>query len=126
MRLLFIVDGLESAELEESGSWLGELAGQLAQRGHRVAALCTRPLEPWQTAEAPAGVTVWRPTPEGFESALQQALEQRPDVVHLSATTALHWRVAERLSQTPLVADLHDFGTICAGRDLLFRAEARL
>ena len=28
MRLLFIADGLESAELEESGSWLGELAGQ--------------------------------------------------------------------------------------------------
>ena len=126
MRLLFIVDGLESAELEESGSWLGELTGQLAHRGHRVTALCTRPLEPWQTAEAPAGVTVWRPMPEGFESALLQALEQRPDIVHVAATTALHPRVVERLSQTSLVVDLHDFGAICAGRDLLFRAEARL
>ncbi len=126
MRLLFIADGLEAAELEESGSWLGELTGQLASRGHRVTALCTRPLEPWQAAEAPAGVTIWRPSLENFDSALEQALELRPDAVHLAATTPLPARSIERLLRTPLIADLHDFGAICANRDLMFRADPRV
>lgn len=125
MRLLFIADGLESAELEESGSWLGELAGQLAHRGHRVTALCTRPLEPWQSAEAPAGVAVWRSTPEGFVSALRQALDQRPDIVHFASSAPLPPEAFELLRTAPLVADLHDLGAVCANRDLLRRADAR-
>lgn len=125
MKVLYIADGLESAEFEESGSWLSELAEQLAQRGHRVAALCTRPLEPWQTAEAPAGVTLWRPARDGLEAAFAHALHQRPDVVHFAATTPLPESVIEQLRASPLIADLHDFGAICANRDLMFRAESR-
>ena len=119
MKVLYIADGLESAELEESGSWLGELAGQLAQRGHRVTALCTRPLEPWQTAEAPAGVAVWRPAPEGLGAALEQALEQRPDVIHLVGTSSLPTACVERLRSFPFIADLYDLGPICASRETL-------
>ncbi|MEO5989440.1 MAG: glycosyltransferase family 4 protein [Candidatus Eisenbacteria bacterium] len=117
MKVLFIADGLESAELEESGSWLGELAEQLAQRGHRVSALCTRPLEPWQTAEAPTGVFIRRPSPEGLDSALYQALEQRPDIVHLAATTALSAFAVQSLSSAPLIADLHDFASLGPERE---------
>lgn len=116
-----VAEGFEATHLEERGSWLGELATCLTQRGHRVLALATRALEPWQRAEEPAGVSVLRPAPATLDGTLLQLLQTRPDVVHLASRGPWGPAAAAALAGAPVVLDAHDFWPACANADLLRR-----
>ncbi len=116
-----VADGFEAARLDESGSWLGELATRLVARGHRVNALCVRPVEPWQEPHDPSGVAVWRPAEGAMDSALKQALELRPDVVHLATSHAWSDVALQMLVDAPLLLDAHGFWPVCANGDLIQR-----
>lgn len=120
-----VADGFEATHLEERGRWLGELAARLAQRGHRVQALSVRALEAWQAPEDPPGITPWRPARAALDSALAQALDQRPDVVHLASTGPWTERAARLLAGAPLVIDAHDYGFACANGDFVRRDTLR-
>lgn len=121
MKILLVTDGIEGAHLSEAGLWLSELSARLVARGHRVHVVSVQPLEAWQRPEDPPGVKVWRPGIDAFDSAIGEALELRPDVLHVATVTPLGSRVIESLCDWPLLLDLHDFASICPNRDLLRR-----
>ena len=118
MRLALVADDFEASSLEAAGGWMAELAVNLAARGHRVTAICARPLEPWQHVATLPGVSVWHPPIGGFEAALDSVLVQRPDVVHVAMPEMLSEEAVDLLLQAPTLADLHDHAAYCAARDL--------
>jgi len=118
VRLLLVADAIGESELEETPSWLANLATRLAARGHRVTALCAAAPETWRGMADPPGVVVWRPELETLERAFSAALANPPDVVHLAATAPLPPRVAESLTQFPVLLDTHDLSAICPVGDL--------
>jgi len=121
LRILLVADGFEATRPEETGSWLEDLATRLAHRGHRVTAvLACLPEDGSPGLEAP-GVAVWRPAAGGIEPALAQALEQRPDVVHLATEGPWSEPALRALAASPLVLDAHGFWPVCAAGDLVQR-----
>lgn len=121
MKVLMVVDGLEGAHLSEPALWLAELASRLVGRGHRVDAVCRRPLEAWQEAEDPPGVTVWRCEEDAFEATLGDALALEPEVVHVATHGPFGARIVETMQDLPLLLDVHDHWPICPNDDLLRR-----
>ncbi len=120
-----VADGFEATRPEETGSWLGELAGRLVHRGHRVTAVLARGTEDDPPGDDPPGVTVWRPNAGAVEPTLMQALEQSPDVVHLASAGPWSGDAIRALVQAPLVLDAHGFWPVCAAGDLVHRPTLR-
>jgi len=116
-----VADGFEATRPEETGSWLGELATRLVHRGHRVTAVLVRSPEGDSPAADPPGTAVWRPSGGGPEPGLMQALEQRPDVVHLATPGPWSPEAVGALSCSPLVVDAHGYWPVCAAGDLVHR-----
>jgi glycosyltransferase involved in cell wall biosynthesis len=121
LRILVVADGFSATRPEETGSWLGELAARLAHRGHRVTAVLSHSADDDSTGDDSPGVTVWGATVGGRETALHQALEQRPDVVHLASAGPWSEEARLALAGSPLVLDAHDFWPVCAAGDLVHR-----
>ncbi len=118
--------GLEPTSLEPATTWVRDLAGGLARRGHRVIVLCTDHDGGAVTSEAadPAGVEVRRPEPSGLSAAAEQALEQEPDIVHLAAPGSLAAESFRSLEDLALLVDLVDWSPLCPAADLLRRPRA--
>ena len=115
--------GLEPTSLEPATTWVRDLAGGLARRGHRVIVLCTDHGGGAVTSEAadPAGVEVRRPEPGGLSDAVERALELEPDVVHLAAPGSLAAESFRALEDSALLIDLLDWSPLCPAADLLRR-----
>lgn len=125
MRLLVVTRGLEPRTLDPVTAWVRDLAGGLAARGHRVTVLCTAEAGADLEAEAtdPTGVDVRRPEPDQVAEALELALEQHPDVVHLASPGSLPAASVRALDDTPLLVDLLDWSPLCPAADLLVRPQ---
>jgi glycosyltransferase involved in cell wall biosynthesis len=121
LRILVVADGFEATRPEETGSWLGELAARLTHRGHRVTAVLSHSDEDDSPGADAPGVTVWRPSAGGIDPVLRQALEQRPEVVHLACGGPWSEETRRALAASPLVIDAHDFWPVCAAGDLVHR-----
>ena len=121
MKLLVLASGLETSALDPAAGWMYELTARLAARGHRVTVLCTRPLEPGETAEDPPGVSVWRGAGDGLADALTAALALEPDVVHVGLTGPLPLELTNALKGAPVLIDLLDWSSLCPAGDLLTR-----
>jgi glycosyltransferase involved in cell wall biosynthesis len=121
MKVLLVVDGLEAAELSESGLWMSELAHRWVARGHAVDVVCVRPLEPWQEAEDVPGANVHRPGHDDLEMTIGECLAKEPDVVHVSSSGPFGPRVVEIAPDLPLLLDVHDYWPVCPNEDLLRR-----
>lgn len=123
MRLLVVTRGLEPATLDPVSAWVQDLTAGLAARGHRVTVLCTEEPGADLVAEAtdPAGVDVRRPEPDEIASALELALEQDPDVVHLAGAVSLPAATLHTLEPTALLVDILDWSPLCPAGDLLVR-----
>ena len=120
MRLLFIVDSIDGSHLSEPGTWLNDLTARWVARGYRVDVLC-RHTAPDEMPDDPEGVRVLRPTEEDFESALGEALDPPPDVVHIASRGPFGPRVVEIMQELPVLLDIHDYWPICPNDDLLRR-----
>ena len=123
MKVLVLTAGLEGSTLDPVGGWMHELTSKLAEHGHRVSVLCTRPLDPRDQPEDPPGVTVRRPSEEDRAVALDGLLALGPDVVHVAAPGPLPPGMIARLERRPLLIDLLDWSALCPAGDLLARPQ---
>ncbi|HEY6196743.1 MAG TPA: glycosyltransferase family 4 protein [Candidatus Eisenbacteria bacterium] len=121
MKLLVLASGLETSTLDPAACWMYELTARLAARGHRVAVLCTGPLEPGETPEDPPGVSVWRGSEDGLVTALTSALALEPDLVHVALTGPMPPEMATALRGAHVLVDLLDWSPLCPAGDLLTR-----
>jgi glycosyltransferase involved in cell wall biosynthesis len=123
--LLVVTRGLEPATLDAVSTWVHDLTAGLAARGHRVTVLCTEEAGADLEREAtdPEGVDVRRPDAEEVAAALELALEQDPDVVHLASPGSLPAASLGALEPTALLVDLVDWSPICPAADLLLRPD---
>jgi glycosyltransferase involved in cell wall biosynthesis len=71
----------------------------------------------------PAGVEVRRPEPDELSAALERALEQDPDVVHLAGPGSLAAGSLRTLEDTALLVDLIDWSPLCPAADFLRRPQ---
>jgi len=122
VRALIVTRGLEPTTLDPVAVWLHELSGQLVVRGHRVTVLCTQ-AESGPTEADPEGVDVRRPAPSDVAGALDEALHQVPDVVHIASPGTLSASSWEALDAEPLLLDLIDWSPLCPAGDLLRRPQ---
>jgi glycosyltransferase involved in cell wall biosynthesis len=123
LRLLVVTRGLEPATLDPVSTWVYDLTAGLAARGHRVTVLCTEEAGADLAREAsdPADVDVRRPEVDEVAAALELALEQAPDVVHLAGPGSLPAASLRALEPTALLVDLVDWSPLCPAADLLLR-----
>ncbi|HYM82066.1 MAG TPA: glycosyltransferase family 4 protein [Candidatus Limnocylindria bacterium] len=123
MNVVLLAEEFGGETLSPSGIWLRDLAGRWAARGHHIAVVCPDDHQagPAEIRREPAGVIVFRPTPDQLEEALAQALSSEPDVVHVASPGPFGSRVLEALRDLPLLVDVHDFWPICPNRDLIRR-----
>lgn len=121
MKLLFIADTIDGSTLSEPALWLGELAVHWKARGHDIEVVCLQAPEDGVPLEVPAGVTVHRPGPGGFEAAFGEALGREPHVIHVATGGPFGPRVVEILRELPVLLDVHGFWPICPAGDLLRR-----
>jgi glycosyltransferase involved in cell wall biosynthesis len=121
LRILLLADALEASWLDEPALWLHGMAARWVARGHQVQVICVQPLESWQEAEDPPGLTVWRPERDAFEAMLGEALAMEPDVVHVASAGPYGPRVVEILRELPVLLDVHDDWPVCPNHDLLRR-----
>jgi glycosyltransferase involved in cell wall biosynthesis len=123
LRLLVVTRRLEPYTLDPATAWVRDLTGGLARRGHRITVLCTE--EPGADIESeatdPRGVDVRRPEPDEVAEALELALEQDPDIVHLASPGSLSASSVRTLDNTALLLDLLDWSPLCPAGDLLVR-----
>ena len=113
MKLLVLASGLETSTLDPAACWMYELTSRLAARGHRVAVLCTEPLDAGQAPEDPPGVSVWRGAEDGLVTALTGALSLEPDLVHVALTGPLPPEAAAALKGAHVLVDLLDWSPLC-------------
>src|SRR5262245_16521555 len=123
VKLLLVMDVLQSAHLDEAGLWLSDLAVRFAERECRVEIVCTRAPEGGLPPDPLPGVEVHLPGPNEFEATLGGALASHPDVLHIASGGPFGPRVVEILRELPVVLDVHDFWPICPARDLLRRPQ---
>lgn len=123
MKLLLVMDVLQSAHLDEAGLWLADLAVRFAERGGKVEIVCTRAPDSDHPPDPLPGVEVHYPGPNEFEATLGGALASHPEVLHLASGGPFGPRVVETLRDLPVVLDVHDFWPICPARDLLRRPQ---
>ncbi len=121
MKLLVVTRGLEPSTLDPTSAWVYELTGGLNSRGHRVTVLCNTMDGAESLTPDPEGVDVRRPAPEEFATALEQALGNEPDVIHLAAPGALSAVNVRALESAPLLLDVLDWSPLCPAADLLRR-----
>ena len=121
MKLLVVMDDLQTTSLDEPGLWLADLATRWVERGYRVEIVCMNAPETEVPADAIPGVEVHFPKADEFEAALGACLANRPDVLHLASGGPFGPRVVEILRELPVLLDVHDFWPICPADDLMRR-----
>lgn len=106
------------------GVYVGEITRRLRELGHHVAVVGFGP-SPSPGGRTPAGVHSLRSFRMRYRADVAAQLErivedERPDVVHLHAFSAIHPRLLRRLARLrPLLWSLHDVAVACFRRTLL-------